>query len=102
MSIRQEIAQLVDAAVKAAQKDGLVPPVVMLEPAIERPARPEHGDYASSLPLRLSRVARVNPIALAQVIAEKLPAHPALGEVSVAPPGFINIRLADAWLAEQV
>jgi arginyl-tRNA synthetase len=31
-----------------------------------------------------------------------MPAHSAVGEVNVAPPGFVNIRLADAWIAEQV
>jgi arginyl-tRNA synthetase len=28
--------------------------------------------------------------------------HAAVGEVSVAPPGFINVKLADNWLAAQV
>jgi arginyl-tRNA synthetase len=39
---------------------------------------------------------------LAETIAKHMPSHAAIGEVSVAPPGFVNIRLADAWLAEQV
>ncbi len=102
MSIRNEIAELVDAAAKAAQKAGAIPPVVLEDPVVERPARPEHGDYASSLPLRLARSARQSPLALAETIASYMPAHSAVGEVSVAPPGFVNIRLADAWIAEQV
>ncbi|MPZ48973.1 MAG: arginine--tRNA ligase [Dehalococcoidia bacterium] len=102
MSVRQEIAELVYAAAKAAQSAGEIPPAVLPEPSVERPARPEHGDYASSLPLRLSRAARANPIAIAEAISKRMPRHAALGEVSVAPPGFVNIRLADAWLADQV
>ncbi|HEX5369087.1 MAG TPA: arginine--tRNA ligase [Dehalococcoidia bacterium] len=102
MSIRNEIAELVDAAAKAAQKAGAIPPVVLEEPVVERPARPEHGDYATSLPLRLARSARQSPLALAETLAKHMPAHPAVGEVSVAPPGFVNIRLADNWIAEQV
>ena len=102
MSIRGEIASLVDDAVKAAQAAGEIPGVVQLESAVERPARAEHGDYASSLPLRLARVAGANPVALAEAIARHVAADAAVGEVSVAAPGFINIRLADAWLAGQV
>ena len=102
MAIRQEIAQLVDTAARAAQAAGEIPSVGLPEPNIERPARPEHGDYASSLPLRLSRAARSNPLALADAIAKRLPANAAIGEVTVAPPGFINLRLDDAWLASRV
>jgi arginyl-tRNA synthetase len=72
------------------------------EAAIERPSRPEHGDYATSLPLRLARSARSSPIALAEIICRRLPANEAIGEVEVAAPGFVNIRLADSWLASQV
>jgi arginyl-tRNA synthetase len=102
MSIRDEIAELVDAAAKAAQASGAIPAVVLPEPTVERPARSEHGDYASNLPLQLSRAARQNPMQLAEAIAKHVSGHAAVGEVSVAPPGFVNIRLADAWLAEQV
>jgi arginyl-tRNA synthetase len=102
MSIRDDIAGLVDAAARAAQAAGEIPAVMLPEPTVERPARPEHGDYASNLPLRLARSARQSPMQLADTIAKHMPSHPAVGEVSVAPPGFVNIRLADAWLAEQV
>ena len=102
MSIRQEIAALIDAAARAAQAAGEIPPVVLLEPLVERPARPEHGDYASSLPLRLARAARQSPMSLAEAIVRHLPENAAVGEVTVAAPGFINVRLADAWLARQV
>jgi arginyl-tRNA synthetase len=102
MSIRDDIAGLVDSAARAAQAAGEIPAVVLPEPAVERPARPEHGDYASNLPLRLARSARQSPMQLAETIAKHVSGHAAIGEVSVAPPGFVNIRLADAWLAEQV
>jgi len=102
VSIRQEIAALIDAAARAAQAAGEIPPVVLIEPLVERPARPEHGDYATSLPLRLSRAARQSPMSLAEAIVRHLPENAAVGEVTVAAPGFINVRLADAWLARQV
>jgi arginyl-tRNA synthetase len=52
--------------------------------------------------MRLARAARSNPMALAEAIAKHMRAESLVGEVTVATPGFVNIRLADAWLAEQV
>ena len=63
---------------------------------IERPQRPDHGDYASSLALRLARAAGAKPLDLAQEIARHIKPHEAVGEVSVAAPGFINFRLSES------
>lgn len=102
MTVREEIALLIDQAAREAQAAGDIPHVVLPEPSVERPARPDHGDYASNLPMRLARAARSSPVALAEAITRHLPSHPAIGELQVAPPGFINVRLSDSWLAQQV
>ena len=100
--IRHEIEKLVADAIRAAQDAGEIPDAGAPEPLVERPQRPEHGDYASSLPLRLARTARMNPIELAGVIAARIPSAGAIAAVETAPPGFINFRLAPGWLAAQV
>src|SRR5262245_55711091 len=102
MSIRNEIAVLVDAAVRRAQEAGELPSVALPDPVIERPANETHGDYASSLPLRLARAARMAPMQIAGAIEKHLEAPDYIGEVQVLPPGFINFRLNDGWLARQV
>ncbi len=104
--IKHDIEDAIGAAVRRAQEAGDVPAVPLPEAVVERPQRPDHGDYASSLPLRLARSARMNPTELAQAIvrhieAAEVPAG-ALAAVEVAPPGFINFRLSPAWLAAQV
>jgi len=100
--IRHEIEKLVADAIRAAQDAGQIPSVGAPEPLVERPQRPEHGDYASSLPLRLARTARMNPMELAGVIAGQVPTGGAIESVETAPPGFINVRLSPQWLASQV
>ena len=102
--IKNEIETLVRNAVQRAQQAGELPQVPAPEPLIERPQRPEHGDYASSVPLRLARAARMSPLDIAGVIAERAreAAPAAVAAIEVAPPGFVNFRLADAWLAAQV
>ncbi len=100
--MRDDLAVMVQSAAQAAMDAGVLPPVVLPEIIIERPARPEHGDYATSLPLRLARAARANPIEIAKTIAAHLPPSDAIASAEVAAPGFINFRLSDRWLTSQV
>src|SRR3990172_360942 len=100
--IKHEIARMVEEAAGRAQQAGDLPAVALPEIVIQRPQRPEHGDYATSLPLRLARAARANPLELGQTLTKHLPPSDAIARVEVAPPGFVNFHLSDSWLAGQV
>jgi arginyl-tRNA synthetase len=100
--IRDDLGRMVEEAAQSAMADGALPKAVLPEIVIERPARPEHGDYATNLPLRLARAARANPLDLAKTLAARIPIGEALSAAEAAPPGFINFRLAEGWLAQQV
>ncbi len=100
--IKHDIEALIGEAVREAQAAGELSAVAVPETTIERPQRPEHGDYACSLPLRLARAARANPMDVAKAIADRIQPGEALAAVAVAPPGFINFRLSPTWLARQV
>jgi arginyl-tRNA synthetase len=102
MTIRDEIASRLASAVAKAQQQGALPAFEMPATALERPQNPEHGDFASSLPLRLAKQARMAPLQIAQVLAPLVETGGVLGAVSVAPPGFVNFTLAEAWLQAQV
>jgi len=100
--IRDDLAGMVETAAQAAMAAGELPQVVLPEIVVERPARPEHGDYATNLPLRLSRAARANPLDIARAIAARIGTGNAVRTAEVAPPGFINFRLSEDWLRAQV
>lgn len=102
--IKHHIEDLVLAAVRSAQDAGALPAFTVSDAVVDRPQRPEHGDYASSLPMRLARTARMNPLDIARVIASHMEAAArdgVIAVVEVAPPGFINVRLASSWLTSQ-
>ena len=100
--LKYKIARLLEQAAKAAQVEGLLPAIALPEVIVERPQNPEHGDYASSLPLKLAKAARMDPLAIAKTLADLLTETREVEKVSVAAPGFLNFFLTDKWLAEQV
>ncbi|MBI2305356.1 MAG: arginine--tRNA ligase [Chloroflexi bacterium] len=100
--VKRDMARLLEEAVRDAQRRGLIPLVALPDVLLERPQNPEHGDHASSLPLKLARAARMNPMAIAQAITSCIQLPPQVQKVTTAPPGFINFALHPAWLARQV
>ncbi len=101
-TVKQRLAELLAQAVSEAQRSGKLPSVVLPEVVIERPQNPEHGDYASSLPLKLARATGVNPLAIANDIVSLMVPGSEIAHVAVASPGFINFTLKNDWLTEQV
>jgi arginyl-tRNA synthetase len=61
---------------------------------VEPPRDPSHGDLATNAAMVIAKPAKMNPRAIADLVAEGLRDDPRVTEVSVAGPGFINIRLA--------
>jgi len=88
---------LVESLRAALVADGIEPPTTI---SIERPARPEHGDWSSNVALALAATSKRPPRELASAIAQHLSAAPPryVAEVTVAGPGFVNFRLDHAWL----
>ena len=67
---------------------------------VEPPRDAAHGDMATNAAMVLAKQARMKPRDLAETLAEVLRASPRLEEVTVAGPGFINLRLpASEWQA---
>ena len=98
MTVHHQLAAVLQKAVQAAQSAGALPSFDPPEITIERPREASFGDYASPTPLKLARDARMAPIKIAQAIVDHLPTTDYIQEVTVAPPGFINIRLTEARL----
>jgi arginyl-tRNA synthetase len=98
----ESIRRLVAQAVETARNDGVLRLETMPDIQMEHPGNPEHGDFATNLPLRLARATRINPLQLAEELVSRIPESDPVGTVEAAPPGFINFRLRDSWLQQQV
>jgi len=102
MIIKHKLAKVLEQAAREAQQEGLLAATALPEIVVERPQNPEHGDYASSLPLKLARTTEIAPPAIAEKIIEFMPHLPEVSRIIVAAPGFINFKLSSSWLTEQV
>jgi len=71
------------------------------EIVIERPKNRDHGDWASSVALKVAKLAGLNPRDLAAAVAEALAQVDGVARADVAGPGFINITL-DAGAAGEL
>jgi arginyl-tRNA synthetase len=100
--IRQRIIELLTQAASQAQKSGKLPSVALPEITVEHPQNPEHGDYASSFPMKLARATGVSPLKIAQDIVGLIAPNPEIETITVAPPGFINFTLSNDWLTRQL
>ncbi|MBQ0993256.1 arginine--tRNA ligase [Micromonospora sp. PSH03] len=97
-----ELASVVLAAAHAVfEQRGLDRAALPASTVVERPRNPEHGDYASTLALQLSKKVGVPPRELATALADELGRAPGVKSVEIAGPGFLNIRL-DAAAAGQL
>jgi arginyl-tRNA synthetase len=104
--IRTDIAQLIRQAIVSAQANGSLPAFDIPEFDVLHPKQAEHGDYTCNVALVVGAALRkaganANPRQIAQTILEHLPTNEMLGSAEIAGPGFINMRLADAWLQRQ-
>ena len=107
-SARRAVHDLLERAWQAAESGGALPAVPDADrPVIEvsHPADPAHGDLATNLALKLARPMRRAPLAIAEALAAALRAEsaaaggvPLLSDVTAVAPGFVNLRLAPAWL----
>ncbi len=102
-ALRTQVRHAVqDAWERAIEEGGLTALDDAARPVVEveRPAKPEHGDFATNLAMKLARPYRRAPLELATLLAAKMvrdgsaPESPSpIEAVEVAPPGFLNVRL---------
>jgi arginyl-tRNA synthetase len=102
--IRQQLAEWVQQAARAAQAAGALEFETLPEFEIETPRNPQFGDFAANLAMLLARQARRNPREVAEVLRQHLPAESSdwVERVEVAGAGFLNFHLKPSWAGEVV
>jgi len=100
--LKQELVSCLQQAVLEAQRKGALASAALPEVLIEHPQNPEHGDFASGLPLKLARAMKMSPMAIAEKVSEHIVPPPQIDKIWTAEPGFINFTLREDWLSTEV
>ena len=83
-----------------------VAPGVDIEPQIERPNNPAHGDLSSNIVMQLAKQTRRNPRELAKEFVEatrQATVQSGLSDaITIAGPGFLNIRVKPAFKLQAI
>ena len=100
-SVQSKVAAVILKALEIAKNEGQLPCDVPSELTLDRPKNRDHGDYATSIALALSKSANLQPGVIAKVIVKtltdnKLLTPAGISKVDIAGPGFINITLESA------
>ena len=100
--MKDQLAQLVEAALETLRGDTLPadgPPHAV---HIERTRDERHGDFATNAAMILCKQARMNPRELAQRICDALPASALVARTEIAGPGFINFHVTRQALGDEI
>ena len=89
-------------AFDSAIEKGDLPRTNISDAAIERPQNTDHGDFATSLPLKLASDMKMSPMVIAEILSRHLPKESIISASQVAPPGFLNLTLDPKWLFSQI
>jgi arginyl-tRNA synthetase len=110
-TLRGRVREAVLRAWTAAAAAGRLPTAVSevaAELDVQRPVKAEHGDFVTNVALRLARPLRMPPAAIAAALVEALrgeaasnPGSP-IADAFAAGPGFVNLRITDAALADVI
>jgi len=92
-----ELRGAVDQAARALRDGERTEPA----PSLDRPPKPELGDYSSNAAMLLAAPLGENPRAVAERLRAELErdlgGSGSLERIEVAGPGFVNFFLSDAW-----
>ena len=89
---------VVVSALQAMQASGELPPSLDFSAITAEPPRdPAHGDIATNAAMVLAKAAGKKPRDIAEPLLQRLKANPDVVDGAVAGPGFINLKITDAF-----
>ena len=81
----------------AATKEQIDAALAMIRPA----QNPQFGDYQANFAMPLAKPLGLKPIEIAQRVVADVELSGLCSDISIAGPGFINLKLADEFLCQQ-
>ncbi len=102
--IREDIRNLIEKAIKEAQKEKKLPKFKINKVLIEHPENKKFGDYSTNTAMQISKTLKKDPMEISKIINNRLSIiNPKfLEKIEIAKPGFINFFISKEFLQNQV
>jgi len=97
--MKNQLEKILTLTLEACFEDGELTRVPIPQFVVEVPKNPEHGHFASNLPMVLASLQKRPPRQIAEVLLERLEKEePDLERVDIAGPGFLNfVFRPESW-----
>jgi len=96
MTLKNEIASLVEKTLGSLPELSESPEIASIKMTVERTRDPRHGDFTTNIAMRLAKSVGRNPREIAQTIIDAVPENELVNKIEIAGPGFINFHLSAA------
>jgi arginyl-tRNA synthetase len=95
--MKEQLRACILKGIEGCFADGTLTSGVAPAISVEKPAHPEHGDFATNVAMQMAKPERKSPRAIAEILVAKLAGSSELIEsLEIAGPGFINFFIKDA------
>lgn len=94
--------EILKALEKLTQEGHLPEDLAFDKITVEPPRDPSHGDISTNAALILAKATETSPRELGQLLGNELKALPFVENISVAGPGFVNLRLSPEFWHQQL
>ncbi len=96
--LEESLIKSIEGAVAKIYSEPLAEGTIM----VEIPKDQSKGDYSTNIAMRLSKLLRQNPQAIAQELVKELEHAPSIKSVEIAGPGFINFWMKSDTLGDVI
>jgi len=101
--IEERLSELVQLALKNFLGDsGLLLENAVRSLRIDAAKSVEHGDFTTNIAMLIAKAVGQPPMVIAAKLCESMAGAPLINELSAVKPGFINFRVADEAIFEEV
>ncbi|MDP3970794.1 MAG: arginine--tRNA ligase [bacterium] len=95
--MKHVIARKINEAIKQLQSQHIWSEIQMLQVEVDYSQHREHGDYASSIAMKLAKVLKRNPLDICEELKNHINME-GLSKIEVVAPGFINFFINEEFL----
>ena len=99
---REKIRKTIEKGIKSLQKLNKLPKFDLSDILIEYPREKSHGDYSTNTCLKIAKIAKKNPMEIAELLKKEIEQSDLFDKVETASPGFINFFISQKYLQDHV